>query len=220
MSGRRPAVSPIGGARYSAGCVGTHRGPSRERGANEGGTARLQPSSFWDVGVFRYMQHTLLGLREGALTIVYNAILVARGAMRQVLRPSEVGVRVVLTSGDSVALVRHRGGRRPWALPGGGVAKGETLAAAALREVREEAGCAAQLEGLLGLYHSFAGGMSNYIAVFICSSLGEVRAPAGDLEIVDARLFQRRDLPNNTDEGSLRRISEHGSGKRGIYGPW
>ena len=36
-----PAVSPIGGARYSAGCVGTHQGPTRERRANEGGTARL-----------------------------------------------------------------------------------------------------------------------------------------------------------------------------------
>jgi hypothetical protein len=86
--------------------------------------------------------------------------------------------------------------------------------------VREEAGCAAQLDGMLGLYHNFAGGMSNYIAVFVCSALGEVRAPKGDLEIVDARLFQRRDLPGGADGGSLRRLAEYWSGRRGIYGQW
>jgi 8-oxo-dGTP diphosphatase len=172
------------------------------------------------VGVFVFMNSTLFGLREGALTITYNAIMIARGAMRRAMRPAEVGVRVVLSSGDGTALVRHRGGRRPWALPGGGVGRGETLTAAALREVREEAGCEAQLEGMLGLYHSFAGGMSNYIAVFVCSALGEVRAPRGDLEIVDARLFQRRDLPEGAEAGSLRRIDEYWSGRSGIYGPW
>ncbi|MBC8077390.1 MAG: NUDIX hydrolase, partial [Chloroflexales bacterium] len=32
-----------------------------------------------------------------------------------------MGVRIVAMRGDEVLLVRHRGGRTPWSLPGGGV---------------------------------------------------------------------------------------------------
>lgn len=166
------------------------------------------------------MNQTLVGLREGALTITYNLFLAARGAGRRLTAPTTVGVRVIAPLGDAVLLVRHRGGPTPWSLPGGGVDRHESMADAALRELREEAGCPAELAHLHGLYHSFGERMSNYIAIFVCAPLGPARPPRGDLEIVDARFFPTRDLPANLDPGSRRRIEEHGRGERGRYGPW
>lgn len=166
------------------------------------------------------MNNTIHGLREGALTLAYNAIMVARGGYRRLARPLQVGVRVLVPRGDAVLLVRHRGGSRPWALPGGGVAKGESLEEAARREVREEAGCAVAPGHLLGVYHAFYEGMTNYTAVFVCAPLGAAAAPDGDLEIVDARFFPLRDLPANTERGSLARIAEHARGERGLVAHW
>jgi 8-oxo-dGTP diphosphatase len=166
------------------------------------------------------MNNTILGLREGALTLAYNAILVARGGLRRLTRPSQVGVRILVPRADTVLLVRHRGGRRPWSLPGGGVNRGESLADAACREVHEEAGCEVAPDHLLGVYHAFYEGMSNYTIVFVCTPLGPAAAPEGDLEIVDARFFPVDDLPANTERGSLERIAEHARGERGLIAPW
>lgn len=166
------------------------------------------------------MHHVGIGLREGALTLTYNAILVGRGLVRRALRPTEIGVRVLVPRDDAILMVRHRGGRWPWSLPGGGVSPRESLADTAVREVREEAGCPTQVDYLLGLYHSFAQGMSNYIAIFVATPLADAAAPVADLEIVDARFFPRRSLPAGADPGSLRRIAEHARGERGLYGPW
>jgi ADP-ribose pyrophosphatase YjhB (NUDIX family) len=166
------------------------------------------------------MNPVLFGLREGALTITYNLYLTARSVSRRLTAPTSVGVRVIAPRGDAVLLVRHRGGRFPWSLPGGGGSHHESLADSALRELREEAGCPARVEHLHGLYHSFGEGMNNFIAIFVCTPLGPAVPPIADLEIVDARFFPTRDLPTNLDPGSRRRIEEYGRGERGRYGPW
>lgn len=166
------------------------------------------------------MNHVLFGLREAALTVTYNLYLTARAAGRRLTAPTAVGVRVIAPRGDEVLLVRHRGGRYPWSLPGGGVGHHESLADSALRELREEAGCDAEVAYLQGLYHSFGEGMNNFIAIFVCAPRGEARPPVADLEIVDARFFPARDLPANLDPGSRRRLEEFARGERGRYGPW
>lgn len=60
-------------------------------------------------------------------------------------------VGVVCLRGDEVLLIRR--GRPPrigeWSLPGGRIEPGETVRAAALRELREETGVEAELLGLI-----------------------------------------------------------------------
>ncbi|NJN18566.1 MAG: NUDIX domain-containing protein [Oscillochloris sp.] len=160
------------------------------------------------------------GLREAGLTIAYNLIVKARALLRQAVRPTEMGVRALVRDGSAILLVRHRGGRTPWGLPGGGIGRYEPLDVAAVREVVEEAGCQAQVDHSLGLYHHFAGGMSNYIVVFICTAQSRLQPPVGDLEIVDAQFFSPHALPPATEPGSIRRIAEYLQGERGIYRRW
>jgi len=58
---------------------------------------------------------------------------------------------VVCLRGDDVLLIRR--GAPPlegqWSLPGGRIERGERAADAALRELREETGCSAELTGLI-----------------------------------------------------------------------
>ncbi|MFV9504086.1 MAG: NUDIX domain-containing protein [Oscillochloridaceae bacterium umkhey_bin13] len=166
------------------------------------------------------MNAILGGLREGALTLTYRTFLIARALHWQITRPTHLGVRVLAPFEDQVLLVRHRAGPRPWALPGGGVEHGESLETAALRELYEEAGCAGEVRAFHGLFHYVGGGLSNYTAIFVCTTLGPPLPPVGDLEIVDARFFPLNDLPANMDGGSRRRIAEYARGLHGLYGVW
>jgi len=59
------------------------------------------------------------------------------------MRPREIRIRVAvcIVDGERILLVRHlKNGRHYWLVPGGGVEYGETLAGAAIRELREETG--------------------------------------------------------------------------------
>jgi ADP-ribose pyrophosphatase YjhB (NUDIX family) len=66
--------------------------------------------------------------------------------------PSHAGGVVYEVSGDAVRylLIRPKSGQAEWVLPQGHIEPGEDHTAAALREVREEAGVAAAVLGLVG----------------------------------------------------------------------
>jgi 8-oxo-dGTP diphosphatase len=117
-------------------------------------------------------------------------------------------VGVVCLKGDEVLLIR-RGTpprRGEWSLPGGRIEPGEALAAAALRELREETGVEAKLVGLIdvvdGLFASegkhFV--LIDYAAVWVS---GEVRA--GD-DAAEAEFVPFEDALERVDWSETKRI--------------
>jgi 8-oxo-dGTP pyrophosphatase MutT (NUDIX family) len=130
-----------------------------------------------------------------------------------------LGVRVLIVTDTQVLLVRHRAGRRPWSIPGGGVERYERLPEAARREAMEETGAPVRIERLLGMYDHFSGGVSNYVAVFVCTPLGEPRPPRS-LEIAEARFFPFDALPHGLEHSSRKRIDEYRAGGHGLMGLW
>lgn len=136
-------------------------------------------------------------------------------------RPRTLGVRaLVCDDAGRIALVRHTYAA-DWYLPGGGVKKGESFAAAALREVEEEiglSGCA--VERILGIYHSRREYKDDHIVAFV------VRAPDGAAigvhdprEIAQTGWFALDALPDGLSAATARRIAEYRAGTIGA-GLW
>jgi ADP-ribose pyrophosphatase YjhB (NUDIX family) len=123
-----------------------------------------------------------------------------------------IGVRIaVFDDENGVFLVRH--GYSPgWLLPGGGVERGETVQAAAARELREEGGIV-PLESLIlhGIHSNAAQFPGDHIASFVLRRF-ERRDWSPGLEIVEARFFALDALPHDTTGGTRRRIAEIAQG--------
>jgi ADP-ribose pyrophosphatase YjhB (NUDIX family) len=158
-------------------------------------------------------------LEQAALGSIYQLALWLRAGVWQARQPTLIGVRALIVRGDTVLLIRHRHGSQPWALPGGGVERSERLAEAARREAREETGAAVRVERLLGMYERFGGGVSNYVAVFVCVPLAEPQPPRS-LEIAEARFFPLGHLPAGADDGTRRRVAEFLAGETAINRMW
>jgi 8-oxo-dGTP pyrophosphatase MutT (NUDIX family) len=77
-------------------------------------------------------------------------------------------VNVVVTNDDGEVLLIRRADNDNWAVPGGAVDLGESVAEAATRETREESGIDCQITGLVGIY-------SDPRHVILYTSDGEVR---------------------------------------------
>jgi len=103
---------------------------------------------------------------------------------------------IILRDGDRYCLVRraHDPGRGKWSFPGGFVDLDETAEAAALREAREETGCAAEIEALLGIYNSTGpGGKRVAIAVFAGRVTGQ--CASNSEEVAAIRWFEPHEIP-------------------------
>jgi 8-oxo-dGTP diphosphatase len=102
-------------------------------------------------------------------------------------RPT-VDVIIEIAAG-MIVLVRRKNPPHGWALPGGFVDPGESVATAARREAREETGLDVELTDLLGVYSDPGRdprGIFTVSTVFIGRAAGE---PSGGDDAAEARLF-------------------------------
>jgi 8-oxo-dGTP pyrophosphatase MutT (NUDIX family) len=125
-----------------------------------------------------------------------------------------VNVAVVNSSGDLLLIRRTDNGN--WALPGGAIDLGETVAQAAVRETLEETGIECEVTGIVGIY-------SDPRHVILYTSDGEVRQefsivltartlggrPTPSSESSEVRWVPARDLGRYAMDRSMRiRISD------------
>jgi len=97
-----------------------------------------------------------------------------------------VGVGGAVVNDGRLLLVRRasRRGHGNWQIPGGFVEQNETMELAVVREVEEEAGVTAAVQGVLGIRNRYddEGGNSLYIVMLLNPQYGE---PNADMREVD-----------------------------------
>ena len=96
------------------------------------------------------------------------------------------GVGGAVVKDGRLLLVRRasRRGRGNWQIPGGFVEQNETMELAVVREVEEEAGVTATVQGVLGIRNRYdeEGGNSTYVVMLLSPKSGE---PTPDMTEVD-----------------------------------
>ena len=104
---------------------------------------------------------------------------------------TELFVGAVVRRSDEILLVRQAPGHSlagQWTLPWGRVDAGESPMAAAVREVREEAGVEAVIEALLGVQELPEPQLGGVALVYLCTHVSGNLIPQ-DMETDDARYF-------------------------------
>jgi ADP-ribose pyrophosphatase YjhB (NUDIX family) len=116
------------------------------------------------------------------------------------------GVSVIITNlGGDVLLLKHSYGPDVWALPGGGLGRGEDPMAAAMREVREELGVElVRIEPVSTLEETLSGSPHTaHIFTAVCD-----RQPRPDRrEVTEARFFPSHSLPEPLGRTTRARIA-------------
>ncbi|MBI4955444.1 MAG: NUDIX hydrolase [Myxococcales bacterium] len=134
-----------------------------------------------------------------------------REIARHLLRRPVVGIAAVARTADGRVLLVRRGDTGEWALPGGTLEWGETLARALPREIEEETGARFVRAGAVTGVYSRPDRDPRFHAVTVCALCeveGPVRGPENPLEIREARLFAPPELPAEFAMG-MREMLDH-----------
>ena len=119
-----------------------------------------------------------------------------------------IGVRaLVIAGGERILLVRPRL-TDCWTLPGGGLERGETACEALARELREEAAITVKgVPKLLAVYSHEREFRGDHVLLYLVTDF-EPEKFAPSLEIMEARFFDLKKLPESISVGTWRRIDE------------
>lgn len=105
------------------------------------------------------------------------------------------GVSVIARDAEGrLLLVRLSYAGAGWSFPGGGAKRGEDMASAAARELREETGCQAHRLTLVGRMEETLSGSPHTAYVYACLT-DDAPRPDGR-EVVEARFFPSHSLPH------------------------
>ena len=135
----------------------------------------------------------------------------------RVYHPITIGVRVMLIRDGRVLLVAHTY-RDGWFLPGGGIKKNETVAAAARREAQEEAGATLGDLSLLGVYSNFSESKSDHVVVFTSTDFQVTGEHDAEIACVD--WFPLGALPADASPGTRDRVADYVAGGAPFAGDW
>jgi 8-oxo-dGTP pyrophosphatase MutT (NUDIX family) len=141
--------------------------------------------------------------------------------LKGVAQRMTIGARVMVVDGDRVLLIRHT--YVPgWQFPGGGVGPGETVEAAARREVLEETGCepVGPME-LFGIYHNTSTVTNrDHVAFYVAKAFERRFERKPDYEIAEIGWFDRFALPQQVTPATSQRIDEYfdGTPRRDVWG--
>lgn len=126
---------------------------------------------------------------------------------------NRLGAAAVIRDIDGrILLVKHSYGKLNWELPGGAVEAEESVADAAIREVREETGLLVTAERLTGIYY-MADNDSHHF-VFLCKPVDAYQEPRPDrVEITDCGYFPPEALPRPISNFTEGRIQDALSGQ-------
>ena len=116
---------------------------------------------------------------------------------------------------DGRILLTQREDFETWILPGGGVADGESLAQAALRETKEESGLDVELTRLVGIYSRLGNISPGYIVLFAARPIGGERK-CQEGETIAVEWFAFDELPSPLSAGHQRRIRDVLEGANGV----
>ena len=102
-----------------------------------------------------------------------------------------------------------------WILPSGGVEDGESIAQAAIREIKEETGLDVELTRLVGVYSRLNNMSPGYMILFTAKPVGgEIRCQPG--ETIAVEWFAFDEIPSPLSAGHRRRIEDALSGITGV----
>ena len=116
------------------------------------------------------------------------------------------GVSIIITNiaGD-VLLLKHSYGPSVWALPGGGLGRGEDPEAAARREVREELGVDLVRVTPIATLEEVLSGSPHTAHVF--AAICDTHPRPDRREVIEARFFPSHSLPEPLGETTRARIA-------------
>ena len=132
---------------------------------------------------------------------------------RRLRKTPITGCNVIITDlKGELLLLRHSYGPVIWALPGGGVKRGEDPAEAARREIKEELGFEGGNLKAMGWYESVLSGSphTSHLFTLVVNSL-----PRPDMrEVIEARFFPLHSLPEPLGDVTRQHISSWADSKR------